>query len=163
MVQPPPAPPPAQRPAALDDGDRSPASSCCGPAARCVFGKAMLAQSATCERAERRAEGEQLHVVCTSPVAHTNCGTLAALLQERSRFALRLPAPGRPLMHAQALRLQCGGLAALHRVLGDEGGRDAHRAVVAAQQRYGSLADLPWAELVASLVAWQPPRRHRGG
>lgn len=122
----------------------------------------MLARAASCERAERRAEGEQLHVVCTSPVAHTNCDTLAALLHERSRFALRLPAPGRPLMHAQALRLQCGGLAALQQVLGDAGERDAHRAVVQAQQRYGSLTDLPWAELVGALAAWQPPRRHRG-
>ena len=42
---------------------------------------------------------------CTSPVARINCGTLAALLHERARFALRLPAPGRPLMHVQSLRL----------------------------------------------------------
>lgn len=145
-----------------DAPDPPAAASCCGPALRCVFGKAVLAQAAACERAERAAQGEQLHVVCTSPVAHTNCGTLAALLHERSRFALRLPAPGRPLMHAQALRLQCGGLAALHQVLDDGGQRDAHRAVVRAQERFGSLTDLPWAELVAALVAWQPPRRQRG-
>jgi hypothetical protein len=142
----------------------APTPGCCGPAERCVFGKAMLARSASCERAEREAQGEQLAVVCTSPVARTNCGTLAALLHERSRFALRLPAAGRPLMHAQALRLQCGGLAALRQVLGEagEGELDAHRAVVSAQQRFGSLTDLPWAALVSALVEWQPPRRHRG-
>ena len=155
-------PPPPDEPRAPEDFDAAAAASCCGPALRCAFAKAMLAQAASCERAERAAEGEQLHVVCTSPVAHTNCGTLAALLHERARFALRLPAPGRPLMHAQALRLQCGGLAALQEVLGEEGGRDAHRAVVAALQRFGSLTELPWATLVAALVAWQPPRRHRG-
>jgi hypothetical protein len=123
-----------------------------------VFGKALLACSASCERAERRAAGEQLAVLCTSPASLTNCSTLAALLQERSRFALRLPAAGRPLMHTQALRLQCGGLAALRARLGSADD-DVHRVVRLAQERYGSLTELPWAELVPALAAWQQPRR----
>ena len=140
--------------------DQAPSTSCCGPAERCVFAKALLSRSVVCERSTRRAEGEQMHVVCTSPVAHTNCGTLAALLHERSRFALRLPAPGHPLLHAQALRLQCGGLAALQQLF-DAAERDVHRSVAMAQQRYGSLTDLPWSTLVAALAAWQPARRQR--
>lgn len=135
-------------------------NSCCGPAERCVFANALLARSAVCERSARRAEGEQLHVVCTSPAARSCCATLACLLRERSHFALRLPPPGRPLLHAQALRLQCGGLAALHRLL-DGAERDVQRSVAMAQQRYGSLDELPWPELVAALAAWQTPGRPR--
>ena len=134
--------------------------SCCGPAERCVFAKALLSRGATCERSARQAEGEQVHVVCTAPVARTNCATLAALLHERSRFALRLPAPGHPLLHVQALRLQCGGLAALTQLLGDAGA-DVHANVAQAQQRYGSLTELPWPALVAALAAWQPPQRFK--
>lgn len=141
--------------------DPAPPITCCGPAERCVFAKALLSRSVACERSARRAEGEQVHVVCTSPVARTNCGTLAALLHERSRFALRLPAPGHPLLHAQALRLQCGGLAALQGLL-DGAERDVHRSVTLAQQRYGSLTELPWSALVTALATWQPPRRARG-
>ena len=36
---------------------------------------------------------------------------------------------------------------------------DVHRALVAAQARHGSLSDLPWAEVVAAVVAWQSRRR----
>jgi len=135
---------------------------CCiglGPRA-CVFGKALLARAAECECAARRSVGERALVECDSPVARTNCETLAALLRERARFPLRLPPEGRPLMHVQALRLQCGGLAALHGVL-DAQEPDVHRMVALAQQRHGSLTDLPWARLVQTLAGWRPPRRAR--
>lgn len=133
---------------------------CCDSDTGCVFAKALLAHTAGCELAPRRALGERMLVECPSPVARTNCGTLAALLRERARFALRLPPGGRPLTHMQALRLQCGGLAALQQVLGHED-RDAHRLVGMAHVRHGSLTELPWARLVASLARWQAPRRAR--
>ncbi len=145
----------------LDEGPQPPDGLCCDSDTACVFAKALLARAAVCDRAERRAVGERVPVECTSPVARTNCGTLAALLHERARFALRLPSAGRPLIHMQALRLQCGGLVALQQVLG---GREAdvHRMVGVAQARHGSLTDLPWDAVVAALAAWQPPRRGRG-
>jgi hypothetical protein len=133
--------------------------ACCGDGPRaCVFAKALLAQQAACELARRRSVGERSVVDCGSPVALTNCSTLAALLRERARFTLRLRPESRPLLHVQALRLQCGGLEALQQVL-DAAERDVHRLVVRAQQRHGSLAELPWAALVAKLAAWQPRRR----
>ncbi|HMO44994.1 MAG TPA: hypothetical protein PKB14_03065 [Rubrivivax sp.] len=131
----------------------------CGEGPRaCAFAKALLAQQATCGLAHRRSIGEQSLVECASPAALGDCSTLAALLRERARFALRLPPETRPLLHMQALRLQCGGLEALHGVL-DSAERDVHRLVGLAQQRHGSLADLPWAALVPPLAAWQPWRR----
>jgi hypothetical protein len=135
--------------------------TCCDSDRSCVFAKALLSRTAVCERAERRAVAERVLVECTSPVARTNCGTLAALMHERARFALRLPPAGRPLIHMQALRLQCGGLTALQQVLGSDS-PDVHRMVGAAHERHGSLTDLPWGPLVAALAAWQPPRRGRG-
>ena len=143
------------------DGD-APAGECCGSAVACVFSKALLARTAGCALAQRSTRGEQDLVSCGAPVARINCGTLAALLHERARFALRLPAPGRPLMHVHALRLQCGGLAALAQVLDSDG--DVHRMVLDAQERHGSLAGLPWDRLVPAVAAWQPRRRaaHRG-
>jgi len=136
------------------------AALCCEGDPACVFAKALLARTADCELATRRSLGERELLECPSPVARTNCGTLAALMHERARFALRLPPPGRPLIHMLALRLQCGGLAALQQVLGSDG-RDVHRMVALAHDRHGSLTDLPWAALVTALAAWQPPRRGR--
>lgn len=138
--------------------DDASASGCCDSGHACVFAKALLARAAVCERVRRRALAEREILECTSPVARTNCATLAALMRERARFALRLPPPGQPLIHMHALRLQCGGLAALRQALdGDE--RDVHRMVGQAQARHGSLAELPWASIVAALAAWQPARR----
>lgn len=140
--------------------DDAPPAGCCEAAAGCVFGKALLARSARCELARRQLVGERELLACGSPVARMNCATLAALLHERARFALRLPAPGQPLMHVQAMRLQCGGLDALRGWL-RAGDADVHLMVRQAQQARGSLAELPWDQLVHSLVAWQPARRRR--
>jgi hypothetical protein len=143
------------------DGSGSAASSCCHGASACVFAKALLAHAAPCALARRQAVGEADVLTCSSPVAHTNCGTLAALMRERAGFALRLPRPPAPLVHAKALQLQCGGLTALQRVL-EAPSPDVHGLVVLAHERHGSLMDLPWQPLVAAMAAWQPRRRHRG-
>lgn len=139
-------------------------ASCCDDddGAGCVFAKALLHRSAACENAQRLDLGERMQLRCRSPVARTNCRTLLRLGHERARFALRLPGEQRPLTHLQALRLQCGTLAALQQVLGSDQ-RDAHCLVLLAHDRHGSLADLPWDRLVSALAAWQPPpRRSRG-
>lgn len=136
--------------------------SCCDSGASstaCTFSKALMSRSAVCERSERRSVGERELIECSSPVALTNCSTLAALLHERARFALRLPSPGHPIAHAQALRLQCGGLVGLQQALG-AAQADVHRMVGVAHQRYGSLTELPWEAIVLSLKQW-PARRPR--
>lgn len=146
------------------DGGAPAGGGCCGGPAACVFAKAVVARSVGCELARRGTVGESELVRCASPVAHTNCSTLAALLRERATFALKLPRHGAPLVHAKALQLQCGGLLALRRVLGPETPADVpdvHRMVALAQQRWGSLVDAPWGEIVPALAAWQPRRRHR--
>jgi hypothetical protein len=144
------------------DADDQGGACCAGPTA-CVFTKAVLAREAGCELARRQAVGERDLVACASPVAHTNCTTLAALLRERATFALRLSPHGAPLVHAKALQLQCGGLRALQLALDGETATppDVHRLVGLAHDRWGSLMDAPWGEIVPALAAWQPRRRHR--
>jgi hypothetical protein len=144
----------------VNGNDASPPISCCESASACVFAKALLARAAVCELAQRRAVAERDIIECPSPVARTNCTTLAALLHERSRFALRLPSAGQPLIHAQALRLQCGGLLGMQRAL-EVPLADVHRMVGAAHERHGSLTDLPWQSIVQVLVQWQPHRSRR--
>lgn len=144
----------------MQHGSPPGSSSCCDSATPCVFARALLAHAAVCELVERRSAGERDVLECPSHVARTNCRTLAELLHERARFALRLPRPGTPLIHAQALRLHCGGLAGLQRTLGAERA-DVHRMVGAAHERHGSLTGLPWEAIVESVVQWEPRRRHR--
>ena len=135
-------------------------TSCCAGPGACVFAKALLAQQARCTLAQRQSAGEQERVVCPSPVARTNCETLLALMRERATFALKLPRAGTPLMHARALQVQCGGVLGLQQSLGATE-RDVHALVTLAHQRHGSLLDLPWADMVPVMAAWQARRPYR--
>ncbi len=137
-----------------------PVSPCCDIEQGCVFSKALLARTATCDLARRLCTDSHEALACSSPAARERCGSLAALLHERARTALRLPPPGKPLIHVHALRLQCSGLAALQQVVVAADG-DVHRMVAGAQQQHGSLAQLPWEPLVAAAANWQPRRRVR--
>lgn len=142
----------------MNDQDPAAHGACSERGSTCVFAKALLARVTTCERAARRSVGEREIVECSSVVARINCATLAALMHERARFALHLPGPGQPMIHAQALRLHCGGLVGLQRALGDAP-PDVHAMVGAAHERYGSLMQLPWEAIVRDIAAWQPRRR----
>lgn len=135
-----------------------PVSACCDVAQACVFSKALIARAASCELSRRLTADEHEVLACSSPAARERCGTLAALLHERARAALRLPPPGRPLIHIHALRLQCSGLAALQQVVVAPDA-DVHRMVAGAQEQHGSLAELPWEPLIAAASTWQPRRR----
>lgn len=125
----------------------------------CPFGRAVMAGEAGCALARRRPRGELEAVICASPVAHLNCGTLLQLLRERSRFALRLPGPDALIPHVQSMRLQCGGALALAHELGHDRPKDLHEIVAEAKQRWGDLGSIPFEAIVRSLVAWQPKRR----
>lgn len=123
----------------------------------CVFHAALLARQAECELAQRRSLAERETMACPSAPAHLNCETLERLFLERATFPLKLH-PGAPLTHATVMRLHCGGLLGLQQVLAAEQA-DVHRLVGQAQEGYGSLTDLPWPQIVATIVAWQARRR----
>lgn len=128
----------------------------------CVFGKALLAQTAACELARRHSVGESESLVCTSPVARSACGTLYGLLREKSAFALHLKATNRILPHAMVMKIQCGGLEGVRQVVSpDAHAPDVHRLVRAATERYGSLDALPFSEVVKGVAAFQLRRRKR--
>ena len=128
----------------------------------CVFGKALLAQCAVCELARRHAVAESEGVACSSPVARSACGTLYGLLREKSAFALRVTQTRRILTHAMVMKIQCGGLNGLKRVLAPEAhAPDVHRLVRDASERDGGLEGLPFSEIVKGVAAWQGRKRKR--
>lgn len=127
------------------------------PGLPCVFQSALLSRCATCELAAKRSLAEREVWVCTLPTAHINCETLSRLFHERATFPLRLH-PGSPMTHAMEMRLQSGGLLGMQQVLGTAKA-DVHQMVQQAQRAHGSLTGLPWAQIVESIVNWQPRKR----
>ncbi|MDP3699352.1 MAG: hypothetical protein Q8R72_00440 [Hylemonella sp.] len=123
----------------------------------CVFQGALLARHAVCELVQRRSLAERETLACPSAPAHLNCETLERLFVERATFPLKLR-PGAPLTHATVMRLHCGGLRGMQQVLQTDHA-DVHRLIGQAQEAHGSLTDLPWPDIVAQIMAWQPRRR----
>lgn len=123
----------------------------------CVFRGALQARQAECELATKKSLAEREELLCAQAPAHINCEMLERLFHERATFPLHLH-PGQPVTHAMALRLQCGGLRGLQAALVSPRA-DVHQMVQQAQRVHGSLTDLPWAQIVESIVNWQPRRR----
>ena len=123
----------------------------------CVFHAALLARQAECELVQRRSLAERETMACLNAPAHLNCETLERLFLERATFPLHLH-PGAPLTHGTVMRLHCGGIKGLQQVLGADQ-PDVHRLIARAQEAHGSLTELPWPQIVAQIVAWQPRRR----
>jgi hypothetical protein len=135
------------------------------PALPCAFARALLARQGNCPLATVSFAGEAQRPLCASPVANANCTTLHALLRERATFALKLPPPASPLLHAAELRLQCGGLRGLAAALGEPATAptDIHALVTRARIACDGLLGIPFATVVASIVSWEGRPRASGG
>ena len=128
----------------------------------CVFENALLSGCAVCELSASHAVAERQIIACTSPVARVDCGQLAALLREKSAFALRLTSTRRILPHAMMMKIQCGGLQGMRQALDPVAGQpDVRRMVLKGRERYGELAMLPFSEIVQGVAAFKLRRRHK--
>jgi hypothetical protein len=128
----------------------------------CVFENALLSGCAVCELSVGHALAERQIIACTSPVARVDCGQLAALLREKSAFALRLTSTQRILPHAMIMKIQCGGLRGLQLALDAKTGiADVRRLVLKGREQFGELAALPFSEIVKGVAAFQLRKRHK--
>jgi hypothetical protein len=128
----------------------------------CVFEKALLSRCAVCELSDDHALAERVTISCTSPVARVDCGQLAALLREKSAFALRLVTTQRILPHAMMMKIQCGGLQGMQQALEPEAPvPHVRRLVLKGRERFGELAALPFSEIVKGVAAFQLRKRRQ--
>ncbi len=125
-----------------------------------MFRAALFAQLATCSLVAKRSLAEREVLMCRQTPAHMNCETLERLFLERGTFPLHLK-PGAPMTHATVMRLHAGGLLGLQKAVSSQS-PEVHGMVQQAQSQFGSLSDLPWSDIVAHMLAWQPRRRSPG-
>lgn len=130
----------------------------------CPFDKAILAGCCACELAEKHYVAERETVVCTEDSACLSCLKLHGLLRHNSAFALRQIHDEAPITHAQEMKLQCGGLLGLQQALdGADTVADVAGLVAAAQQKFGSLENFPYAQIVQSVASFKLRKRHNAG
>jgi hypothetical protein len=132
----------------------------------CPFAKALLGGHAGCTRHRRIHLADRVGINCDDPGACDRCGRFLDALQGMAREVLQSRHPGEALPHAQALKLQAGGLRGLRAALGL--GTAAAEPVadvdelLARATRYLPPEALPSAALVAAVAAFQVRPRRRG-
>ncbi|MGC2167202.1 MAG: hypothetical protein WA632_14445 [Gallionella sp.] len=81
--------------------------------------------------------------------AYTQCIRLLTLLRENFTFAVGKTQIDGPLPHAREMRMQCGGLKGIQYAL--DGSSEVYNVaglLEVAAQRFGDIAELPFAVLV---------------
>lgn len=131
-------------------------------AARCIcpFEKAILSAHCLCSLSTRHHIAERESISCRSAQHHAFCIDLHRLLQEKALFALKLPHGQQKLPHAKEMKIQCGGLLGLDRVVCrlDEDPatvEDIRDLVARAMDDFGTLEALPYSEIVKSIAAFE--------
>jgi hypothetical protein len=119
----------------------------------CVFSTALRQRCAVCSLALHDAE----QLLCSQPVARATCASLHGQLVDNSRFALGMRADPRSTRTSKTeeIRLQCGGLTGLRRLL------DNDAMSIDVQRLLERLADtkidsLPWEQILRAIGAWSP-------
>lgn len=130
----------------------------------CPFEKALLICQCGCREARRVNIAERLTVNCLAPRAQADCSLFLELLRHNSAFALKLTHPDEVLPHAKYVKVQCGGLLGLQAALqpdqvGEPQVADIRGLVLEAQQRFGSLQELPYNEIVRGIAGFLVRKR----
>ncbi len=130
----------------------------------CAFDLALLAGCADCSSAEQTPVGERIVVYCRDRGNAESCQAWFARLRENAGFALPALRGSKPMTHAQAMRLRCGGLRGLASQVDSQVDRQCDgespgdvAALVAGLP--GSGKSVAWERVIRSIAAWRPPSR----
>jgi hypothetical protein len=127
----------------------------------CPFDKAILTSCCGCPRSQKVLIAEREAITCLSPEGHRICAKIINALREKTLFALRLTHLSEKLPHGKELKVQCGGMWGLQGALNQQRGRveDIHALLEEALARYGSVTELPYSEIVKSVVSYKARQR----
>jgi len=130
---------------------------------RCVFEKALTNRQAKCALARHFCLADREGYSCQNAEASQKCSELLKMLRENSIFALKLREIDGPLPHNMEIRVQAGGLTGLAKLLDQANTplEDISRILAQAQEKYGALENLPYSEIVQSVVQFQGRRRRQ--
>lgn len=134
----------------------------------CAFEKSVLTNECQCTQAERFCIAEREGVHCRSQERQARCLRWLELLREQARFALRTEERRRLLPHGKAIRLQVGGMRGLQLLLkpGEPAPAtvtDVDGTLARAEDQFGSLATIPFSEVMREVAAYRMRKRTRRG
>ena len=124
----------------------------------CAFDLALLAGCAGCSCAEKTPVGERIVVYCRARGKAESCESWLGYLRQNAGFAIPALRGSKPITHAQAMRLRCGGLRGLASQVGGRG--DTTGDVAGLVARLPRDADaIAWEPVIREVTAWHAPKR----
>ena len=128
----------------------------------CAFEKSVLTNQCNCSKAERFCIAEREGVHCLSEEGQARCLDALSILRDHATFALRELTEGK-LPHGKAMRVQIGGMRGLNKLVNGDDTQvpDVDAILQAAIQRWGSLEQLPFSEIMPSIAAYKGKTRAR--
>ncbi len=138
---------------------------------RCVFEKALVTHQANrqvkCALSRHFCLADREGYSCKNSKSSDKCRELLEMLRKKSTFALKLREIDEPLPHNMEIRVQVGGLTGLAKLSAadDESSEppldDISRILKQTQEKYGKLSELPYSEIIQSVVQFQGRRRRQ--
>ena len=135
---------------------------------RCEFEKALTNNQLKCSLANHFCLADREGYSCDSEESSKKCNKLLEKLRKKSSFVLKLQNVDSPLPHNMETRVQVGGITGLAKLVKTEVEaqakpllEDINGIIKQVVNQFGSLDDLPYSEIIQSVVQFQGRRRRQ--
>lgn len=136
---------------------------------RCAFEKAMTNNQTKCHLARHFYLADREGYSCADSNSSAMCFDFLEKVRKKSVFVFKVKAVDGPLAHNKEIRVQVGGLTGLAKLIDLSAQRPAVVTVVDdviialkhVVEKYGSLVQLPYGEIVQSVAKYQGRRRRK--
>ncbi len=131
----------------------------------CPFEKAILSHRCGCEKCQRLSLAEREMATCTSSIAQARCVYLLEQLYQNARFTLKQPRLEVQQPHAKAMKVQCGGLFGLARLLSEQEAESLQienidALATQALDTFGEIEAIPFSKIVKFISHYQVRVKH---
>jgi len=131
---------------------------------KCAFSNPLIGGQFGCENAEQVARRGGPDVACRSEGAHAQCERLFQRMKQTALPVFGVEDDLLSMPHSVLVKIQCGGLLGLQRLLGAVGAdatevKNIHALVGRAVQAHGSLEAIPYPAFVEDMTSFKLKRR----
>jgi hypothetical protein len=133
--------------------------------AKCPFAVPLTKGQVGCRNAQEVVRRGGSEYDCQSPAHHAVCTELFARLKREALPAFGVEDDLTLMPHSVLVKIQAGGLMGLNRLLGGatRSIEDVADLIDRVQERYGSLVQMPYADILGDMTSYKLERRTRRG
>ena len=130
---------------------------------RCVYEKAINSRVCNCSKSKRFNLADREGVSCSSPQAQQVCVELMKTLREKARFVLQQTNIEGQLPHNAEIKIQNGGVKGLLKSVDNEtlSEQDIYQVLSKALEKFNTLAQLPYSDIMQEIAAYQGRKRKK--